>query len=458
MAQRTDWQLLTVGLAGALAAASMATALWLADGLAPVAVRAASGHLAYLAPLVPALAAALTWLGLRLLAEERRRRAGREQQYQHALQQAYQGVMNALNLALELKDHETCGHSRRVVEYSLAIARRLNLDDEQMRTLAWGAMLHDVGKIGVPDHILHKPGLLSDAERAVVREHVVTGAHMIRQIPFLAPAFDVIRYHHERFDGAGYPEQRRGAEIPLLARIFSVADAFDAMISKRPYRPTAMEIEAARQEIIDGAGTQFCPDAVRAFAGIPLEELRRIRREARLPPEAAPPWPATLDLPPLADRHDPLTYCLSRSAWQQRLRAVKDGHDPAPGAVVLVDLKQTRRLNERHGPAVTDRILADLAARLSSLGTEIYRLQEDDFCLLLPPGAWSTATAALLDAKKAQFHAYWEHIDPAIAMDWGAAAVDGDALEAVLQRSRLDLQVHRQATGPVLALQRQETG
>src|SRR5208282_4949050 len=144
--------------------------------------------------------------------------------------------------ALDLRDQETEGHSKRVTAYAIALAQAMDLDSEQLRIIARGAFLHDIGKIATPDNILLKPGRLTPDEMAIMKQHCERGYEMVRKIPFLREAAEIVYAHQECFDGTGYPRGLRGEAIPLGARIFAIADALDAMISDRPYR-SALSIE-----------------------------------------------------------------------------------------------------------------------------------------------------------------------------------------------------------------------
>ncbi|HUQ31689.1 MAG TPA: HD domain-containing phosphohydrolase [Pyrinomonadaceae bacterium] len=195
-----------------------------------------------------------------------------------ALEDAYRSTLKALTAALETRDAETHGHSERVVTFSLRLGRELGLDKAQMTALEFGSLLHDIGKIGVPDSILRKPAKLDEAEWAKMREHPLHGQGILREIAFLEGAAQVVAQHHERWDGSGYPLGLRGCEIDLNARIFAVADAFDAMISDRVYR-RGRSYEAAAEELDAWAGRQFDPQVVEAFHRVPRgdwEEMRRL--------------------------------------------------------------------------------------------------------------------------------------------------------------------------------------
>ena len=194
------------------------------------------------------------------------------------LERSYDNTLQALGDALDLKDAETEGHSRRVTAFTIAIAREMGVPREQILIIARGAFLHDIGKMAIPDKILFKPGKLDDEERAIMREHCYHGYQMLRKIPFLAEACDIVYSHQEHFDGTGYPRGLKQTEIPLGARIFSVADTLDAIISDRPYRP-AKSLTAARKEIQAWSGRQFDPEVVEVFLRMPDEIFEDLRRE-----------------------------------------------------------------------------------------------------------------------------------------------------------------------------------
>lgn len=192
------------------------------------------------------------------------------------IEYTYDETLGALGAALDLRDNETAGHSYRVMRYSLAIAQQLGCSNEQITNIARGAFLHDIGKIGVPDAILRKPGKLTEEETAVMQTHVRIGYDLVSRIAFLSGAAAIILTHHERYDGTGYPQGLMGIEIPLGARIFGVADTLDAMTSDRPYR-LALPFSAAREEIIQESGRQFDSEVVRAFLRIEESEFTQIR-------------------------------------------------------------------------------------------------------------------------------------------------------------------------------------
>ena len=174
----------------------------------------------------------------------------------------------ALGAALNLKDHETADHCVRVSENCVTLGRALGLSEFELKNLKWGAYLHDVGKIGIPEQLLLKPGTLTPEERSVMERHPVMGYTMIRSIEFLQFATDVVLCHHESFDGSGYPRGLRGERIPLAARIFSPMDTMDAMTSDRPYRP-ALPLASVHEELRNKSGTKYDPEVVEAFLALP---------------------------------------------------------------------------------------------------------------------------------------------------------------------------------------------
>ncbi len=184
------------------------------------------------------------------------------------LEQSYDYTLEALGGALDLKDAETEGHCQRVTAYTIFIGKAMNIDREQLRHIARGAFLHDIGKMGIPDAILRKPGPLTEEEKLYMQKHCEIGYNMIRRIPFLREAAEIVLSHQECFDGNGYPRKLKGEEIPTGSRIFAVADTLDAMISDRPYRK-ALTIADAKAEIKRCSGTQFDPKVVDVFLTLP---------------------------------------------------------------------------------------------------------------------------------------------------------------------------------------------
>jgi putative nucleotidyltransferase with HDIG domain len=194
-----------------------------------------------------------------------------------SLERSYDITLEALGDALDLKDAETEGHCKRVTAFTIAIARAIGLSGDQIRVIARGAFLHDIGKMAIPDAILRKPGKLDPDEITIMREHCYRGYQIVRKIPFLGEAAEIVYSHQEKYDGTGYPRGLKGEQIPLGARIFSVADTLDAMTTTRYYRK-AQSLQAAREEIERWSGRQFDPQVVKVFLEMPQniwDDLRR---------------------------------------------------------------------------------------------------------------------------------------------------------------------------------------
>jgi ribonuclease P protein subunit RPR2 len=196
------------------------------------------------------------------------------------LRRSYMATVRALSNAVEARDAYTGKHAERVAAYGLVIARKFSPELEITPELEFGYLLHDVGKVAIPDAILYKPRPLDDDERALMSRHPVIGAEIVGGIEFLAEAAEVVRSHHERWDGAGYPDGLAGEEIPLAARVFAVADVLDALTTDRPYRP-ASSLRHARAMITTERGTHFDPSVVDAFNSIDDEVFERIAADIR---------------------------------------------------------------------------------------------------------------------------------------------------------------------------------
>jgi response regulator RpfG family c-di-GMP phosphodiesterase len=195
---------------------------------------------------------------------------------EHIVVQRTQALLEGLISALDYRDAETQWHSRRVSLYSRRLAQQLGVDEPRLSIMEHGALLHDVGKIGVRDSVLLKPGPLSPEEWVEMRRHAEIGWSLLQRVDYLKPASSIVLQHHERWDGTGYPGCRRGEEIDLGARVFAIVDTLDAITSDRPYRK-ARPYDAARAEIVRCGGTQFDPACVEAFLAVPQEEWDRIR-------------------------------------------------------------------------------------------------------------------------------------------------------------------------------------
>jgi putative nucleotidyltransferase with HDIG domain len=194
------------------------------------------------------------------------------------LERSYDITLEALGDALDLKDAETEGHSKRVTAFTIALARGAGVPPHQIPIVARGAFLHDIGKMAIPDAILLKPSKLQADEQKVMREHCARGYQMLRKIPFLQEAAEIVYAHQEHYDGSGYPRRLKGEQIPLGARIFAVADTLDAITSDRPYRK-ATSFSAARAEIKRCSGTQFDPNVVEVYLSLPDQLWEDLRAE-----------------------------------------------------------------------------------------------------------------------------------------------------------------------------------
>jgi HD-GYP domain-containing protein (c-di-GMP phosphodiesterase class II) len=192
------------------------------------------------------------------------------------LSASYDRTLDALAAALDLRDRETEGHSRRVVEYTARLARQIGLPEGEIASISRGALIHDIGKIGVPDSILNKPSALDPEERQIIEKHPREGYEMLMDIPYLKDEVQIVLAHQESWDGRGYPFGLRGDEIPLGARLFAVADTFDALTSHRPYRQSRPMDEACAV-IAELSGSQFDPLVVTAFLAVPIAEWMSIR-------------------------------------------------------------------------------------------------------------------------------------------------------------------------------------
>jgi putative nucleotidyltransferase with HDIG domain len=228
----------------------------------------------------------------RLVAENRSYQLKLEQQVEERtaqlnqslaqLEQSYDDTLEALGSALDLKDAETEGHCQRVTAFTISIAKAMPVPNNYLAILARAAFLHDIGKMAIPDGILRKPGPLTDDEKQIMRTHCEIGYNMLIRIPFLRDAAEIVLAHQEFFDGTGYPRGLKGDQVPLGARIFTIADSLDAMISDRPYR-RALPMSHAREEIRRCSGTQFDPKVVEVFSTIPEQHWVDLREHLGSP-------------------------------------------------------------------------------------------------------------------------------------------------------------------------------
>jgi ribonuclease P protein subunit RPR2 len=222
--------------------------------------------------------AAAKELQLERYAADLRETFKRERARAQELRRSYTATVRALSNAVEARDAYTGKHAERVTAYGMELASRHGLDLAVMPELEFGFLLHDIGKVAIPDAILYKPGPLTEEERALMGQHPLIGAHIVRGIDFLAGAVEVVRSHHEHWNGRGYPDGLAGEEIPLAARVFTVADVLDALTTDRPYRP-ASPLGVARRMIVAESGTQFDPSVIEAFNSIDDATFERIAAE-----------------------------------------------------------------------------------------------------------------------------------------------------------------------------------
>jgi putative nucleotidyltransferase with HDIG domain len=195
-------------------------------------------------------------------------------QMRDMLIQSFDSTIASWSRILDLRDKETEGHSERVTAMMVRVTRHLGMNEEEIMFARWGAWLHDIGKIAVPDHILHKPGPLTEEEWVLMRQHPTVAYEMLRPIKFLASAIDIPYCHHEKWDGTGYPHGLKGDEIPLMARLFAVIDVYDALCSDRPYR-AGWAVEKVRAYLNEHSGTHFEPHAVEVVLEV-LDEERAL--------------------------------------------------------------------------------------------------------------------------------------------------------------------------------------
>jgi len=199
-----------------------------------------------------------------------------ERERAEQLRNSYVATVRALTSAVEARDAYTAKHTERVAAYGLELTRLIDPEMAANPQIEFGFLLHDIGKVAIPDGVLHKATHLSDAEKSLMRRHPVIGFEIVHGTEFLEDAAQIVRHHHERWDGTGYPDRLAGEEIPLAARVFSVADTLDALTTDRPYRP-ASSWDDARAEIRRFSGSQFDPTVVDAFEQIPDEQFARLR-------------------------------------------------------------------------------------------------------------------------------------------------------------------------------------
>lgn len=296
-------------------------------------------------------------------------------------------TVQALAGAIDAKDKYTKGHSARVSEYSVALAKRMGWEKTKIEELRYAALLHDVGKIGVPDAILNKRGRLSDVEFGVIKSHTSVGGDILKNITTVEGAVDVARHHHERFDGKGYPDKLNGTNISKMSRIVCIADSFDAMNSKRIYRDS-LSREVIREELVKGKGTQFDPDFLQEFLLMydngELESITHsVSEETELYDSAAllqQVLVSALD-GGYSTQLDTLTGLLMRGCGEERIR---EEMASGGGCLAMVDLDNLKKINDIFGHKNGDLLLTkvgELFLNMEGISVAV-RLGGDEFLLL----------------------------------------------------------------------------
>ncbi|MCR5467997.1 MAG: diguanylate cyclase [Lachnospiraceae bacterium] len=301
------------------------------------------------------------------------------------------GSMEAMAKTVDSKTPFTADHSTRVAAYSVALARKLKWSDEQIEDIHYSALLHDIGKIGVPDVILNKPGRLTDNEYAVIKSHTELGAEILKNITSLRSAADVALYHHERYDGLGYPKGLSGNDIPIEARLVSIADAYDAMNSKRMYRG-ANEKNNIQVELIKSRATQFDPFLLDTFMELYDDgTLDRISKEYALESEASSTgatellstFLTTVTENRFTDETDFLTGLNIRRVGEEQIaKAIEEKN----GCLAFIDLDNLKKINDRFGHTSGDNAIRLIGQLLADIGTDgiTCRLGGDEFLYFIP--------------------------------------------------------------------------
>lgn len=303
---------------------------------------------------------------------------------------------------IDAKDEYTRGHSKRVAEYAVAIAKEIGLSTEQIQKLRSIALLHDIGKIGVPDSVLNKPGKLTNEEYELMKQHTVMGADILKDIKLL-PGIDIgAKYHHERYDGNGYPDKKAGNDIPEIARIIAVADAFDAMTSNRVYRKQ-LDLDYVIEELKRCSGTQFDPDMAKAL--VTLLEDKRLKPIGNDDSENLSDVSKILSRVIEKDEEkykvktdsDELTGLLGRNYGEQMIR---DLIESSKGTLIVLDVDHFRKINGEAGYLLGDVILRALARCLENIKNEkiLARYGGDEFVMFLPNLIDKEEVAEILDA------------------------------------------------------------
>ena len=345
------------------------------------------------------------------LEKEVRRQTAKVEERQRRIEQMSLQAVQTLARTIDAKDAYTNGHSYRVAEYSVLLAKELGWTEEEVENLRHAALLHDIGKISIPDSVLNKPMKLTNEEYNVIKSHAAKGGEILKFITAIPGADLVARHHHERYDGAGYPDGLRGDQIPKSARIVAIADAYDAMNSRRIYRKNLSE-EIIRGELVKGIGTQFEPEAAEAFIRM-LDEGRLVIGESAeklseegagedVPSQLLQQVVETLHNKVPVEERDTLTGLLSRSAGEVQIaEAIQDNM----GCLAFVDVDNLKRINDTMGHKAGDRLLMQVGAILSECAKNsvVCRLGGDEFLLYMKDATRESAVACVESIMK-QFH------------------------------------------------------
>ena len=315
-------------------------------------------------------------------------------------------LMQMLSTTIEAKDEYTKGHSHRVAEYSVLIARELGWNEKELSNLKNAAHLHDIGKIAIPDTILNKPSKLSEEEFSIIKEHTIIGANILKNISLIDHVQEIVRNHHERYDGNGYPDGLKGKEIPLHARIVAVADSYDAMSSQRIYR-NQLPPEKIIQELENNKGTQFDPEITDIFLKLLREDRIHVKEdhlsitENTQIPEAEIEMSqfisdimSTIRTQKAKENLDFLTGLPSRNKGEQAIAQLMKHHS---GCLVFMDMDNLKTINDIYGHKAGDRVLKLLGNLLLEYSSEclVCRLGGDEFLLFMPNADQNSITEVI---------------------------------------------------------------
>lgn len=323
------------------------------------------------------------------LKEEVERQTAKAEERRRQMEEMSFQTVHALADAIDAKDRYTKGHSARVSEYAVALAGALGWDKTELDELKYAALLHDIGKIGVPDSVLNKPGKLTDVEYSVIKSHTSVGADILKNITTASGAVQVARHHHERYDGKGYPDNIAGEDIPVMARIVCIADSYDAMNSRRIYRGS-LSREKIREELVKCSGSQFDPVFLAKFLELLDNGALEIEADAPEVPDMTETSAALLSQvmksafdSGYSSHTDALTGLPLRNVAEAKIKAEMLEHK---GCLILVDLDNLKKVNDIYGHTYGDIILKAVGEVLAkNVGNGVAaRLGGDEFLLFLP--------------------------------------------------------------------------